>query len=193
MDIQTHLKENIPPQNTPPVSEAPSIATLAQWALLFGVATLSILLDQLTKWIVVQSLDYGETWVPIKTLENIFDITYTRNTGAAFGMAQDASNIFLIVAVIVVGAIVYYYRKLPYGSTLMRLALGLQMGGALGNAIDRVNRGYVVDFFHVHDFPIFNVADSSIVVGVLVLVVVLWWQDTHQNPKSEAEVSGGEF
>ncbi|MBL1135231.1 MAG: signal peptidase II [Chloroflexi bacterium] len=164
-------------QNDSPNPAPENTAATPQWALLFGVAVQTIITDQITKWIVVQSLDYGETWVPIPALKSIFDITYTRNTGAAFGMAQEFGNIFLLIAVVVVGAIVYYYRKLPTGSWLVRLTLGLQMGGALGNALDRITRGYVVDFFHVHGYPIFNVADSSIVVGVVVLVMLLWWED----------------
>lgn len=177
LKLETSLQNDSPSQN--PTTEAPTstAATPLQWVLLFGVAALTIITDQISKWIVVQSLDYGETWVPIPALKRIFDITYTRNTGAAFGMAQEFGNIFLLIAVVVVGAIVYYYRKLPTGSWLVRLTLGLQMGGALGNALDRITRGYVVDFFHVHGYPIFNVADSSIVVGVVVLVALLWWED----------------
>ncbi|MBI5928834.1 MAG: signal peptidase II [Chloroflexi bacterium] len=173
--METSLQNESPSPNPEKISTPTT--TPAQWILLFGIATLTILVDQLTKWIVVQSLDYGETWVPIPALKNIFDITYTRNTGAAFGMAQAFSNIFLLIAVIVVGAIVFYYRKLPSGSWLVRITLGLQMGGALGNALDRITRGYVVDFFYVHGYPIFNIADSMIVVGVVVLVAILWWED----------------
>jgi signal peptidase II len=138
---------------------------------------LTLLLDQLSKWWVVQTLDYGETWLPVSALRGIFDITYTRNTGAAFGMARDFGNIFLLIAVVVVLTIVYYYRRLPEGVWLMRVALGLQMGGALGNAVDRVTRGFVVDFFHVHRWPIFNIADSAIVCGVGLLIVAMWLHD----------------
>lgn len=155
--------------------------TWIDWAILLGVAILTIALDQLTKWIIVQSLDYSETWAPVSALSGIFDITYTRNTGAAFGMARDFGNIFLLIAVVVVGAILYYYRTLPEGVLLMKIALGLQMGGAVGNAVDRINRGYVVDFFHVHGFPIFNVADSGIVVGVVVIIITMWWYERQQE------------
>lgn len=162
-----------------------------QWAVLIGVAVFIFALDQLTKWIVVNSLSYLESWAPISALDSIFEITYTRNTGAAFGMAQDFGNIFLIIAVVVVGAILYYYRQLPEGVWLMRVALGLQMGGAIGNAVDRVQHGYVVDFLHVHGFPIFNVADSAIVVGVGLLVITMWWYDRQiakqQTPPEVAE------
>ncbi len=174
MELETSLQNDSPSQNPSPEN---ATATPFQWVILFGVAALAIITDQLTKWIVVQSLDYGETWAPIPALKTIFDITYTRNTGAAFGMADELGNIFLLIAVVVVGAIIYYYRKLPTGNWLVRVTLGLQMGGALGNALDRITRGYVVDFFHLHGWPIFNIADSVIVVGVVVLVIILWWED----------------
>ncbi|MCI0712725.1 MAG: signal peptidase II [Chloroflexi bacterium] len=158
--------------------------TWKDWAILLGVALLTIILDQITKWIVVQSLDYSETWEPIAALSGIFDITYTRNTGAAFGMAREFGGIFLIIAIAVVGAILYYYRTLPEGNVLMRIALGLQMGGAVGNAVDRVTRGFVVDFFHLHGWPIFNIADSAIVVGVVVLIITMWWYERQQEQVS---------
>ena len=178
------------------VSHSLPIATPQQWLLLAMIVGLTLVTDHLTKRLVVNSLAYGESWVPFAFLDGIFDITYTRNTGAAFGMGQRFGNVFLIIAVIVIAAIIYYYRHLPEGTWLVRLALGLQMGGALGNALDRIFRGYVVDFFHVHGFPIFNIADSSIVVGTLILVAVLWWEDRQQSNEpestegtSEAEVS----
>jgi signal peptidase II len=165
--------------------------TWKDWAILLGVALFTIIVDQITKGIVVQSLNYSETWEPIPALSGIFDITYTRNTGAAFGMARDFGGIFLIIAIVVVGAILYYYRTLPEGVTLIRVALGLQMGGAVGNAVDRVTRGFVVDFFHLHGWPIFNIADSSIVVGVGVLIITMWWYERQQEQSSSDDPSFG--
>jgi signal peptidase II len=159
--------------------------TLLEWTVLLGVALLTIAADQLTKWLIVRSLHYRETWEILPLLNGIFDITYTRNTGAAFGMAQQFGNVFLLIAIVVVTAILYYYRELPTGVWPMRVALGLQMGGAVGNAFDRIARGYVVDFFHLHGWPIFNVADSAIVVGVGLLILTMWWHDR----QVEAEVS----
>lgn len=151
--------------------------TTRDWVILFSVALATLGLDQVTKWLVVRSLGYLETWEPLPALSGIFDITYTRNTGAAFGMAQDFGNIFLIIAVVVVAAILYYYRQLPAELWIMKVALGLQMGGAVGNALDRITRGYVVDFFHLHGWPIFNIADSAVVVGVVVLIIAMWWHE----------------
>lgn len=144
---------------------------------MLGVTLLTLGIDQLTKWLVVRELAYLQTWEIAPVLRGVFDITYTRNTGAAFGMAQQFGDVFLLIAVVVVAAILYYYRQLPAGVWGMRVALGLQMGGAVGNALDRVTRGYVVDFFHLHGWPIFNVADSAIVVGVGLLIITMWWHD----------------
>jgi signal peptidase II len=154
--------------------------TLAQWALLFGTAGLLLLLDQLTKAWVVANFTLYERQVPIPFLADVFNFTYTQNTGAAFGLFSSASNTFLVIACIATGVIIYYYRKIEGRALLLRLAMGFQMGGALGNAIDRVTRGFVVDFLHVFyeplgfDYPIFNVADAAIVIGVLTLVIILW-------------------
>lgn len=184
---QTHSDDTHPTRDE---TVALPTATIQQWLVLAVIVGLTLIADHLTKRFVVNSLAYGESWTPFAFLEGIFDITYTRNTGAAFGMGQRFSNVFLIIAVIVVAAIIYYYRHLPEGIWLVRLALGLQMGGALGNALDRIFRGYVVDFFHVHGFPIFNIADSSIVVGTIILVAVLWWEDQQQSNESDTSAEG---
>lgn len=183
--------EHSPADTTPtinqPDTEFPPV-TLLQWLVLFGVATTTFAIDHLTKWIIVQSLEVRETWVPLPFLENIFDITYIRNTGAAFGLAQRFGNVFLVIAIVVTGVIIHYYRRLPHNYWILRIALGMMMGGALGNAADRVIRGYVVDMFHLHGWPIFNIADSVVVMGVLIWVIVLWWEDRPKSqPTTEAE------
>lgn len=147
------------------------------WWILVVVGLTTIMIDQVTKWLVIQNLDYRETWVPLGFLEGIFDFTYIRNTGAAFGMAENFGNVFLIIAVLVTSIIVFYYRQLPAGSWPVRISMGLMLGGALGNAIDRLRLGYVVDFFHLHGWPIFNIADSAISVGVVSWLIFTWWEE----------------
>lgn len=141
------------------------------WLLLFGVAALTIALDQATKAYVAAHLALHESWMPIRAVEPYFRFTHVHNTGAAFGIFPQGGSIFLVIAVVVSVIIVYYYRQIPEGSLLVRLALGLQMGGALGNVIDRVRLGYVVDFFNVELWPVFNIADSAIVLGVVLLAL----------------------
>jgi len=154
------------------------------WWVLLLVGALTLALDQLTKQIVLSNLAFRETWVPIAALDGIFDFTYTRNTGAAFGIAQGFGNVFLIIAVIVTGIIIYYYRDLPDKAWPVRVAMGLMLGGALGNAVDRLRLGYVVDFFHVHGFPIFNVADSAITVGVTLWLITAWWVESRTTDQT---------
>lgn len=161
------------------------MVTWRHWLLLFGVAALALISDQLSKWLVVRSLELGETWVPIPLLEGIFDLTYTQNTGAAFGLGQNFSYGFLLIALVVSAFIIYYYRQLPPHSWIIRVLMGLMMGGALGNAVDRVTRGYVVDFFYLHGWPIFNIADSIIVVSVGIWVVLIWWEEHQQKTPVE--------
>ena len=165
--------------------------TLFQWVILFGTAGLLLICDQLSKALVVDRLYLYETWVPVEALKSVFDITYTQNTGAAFGVLPSASGLFLLVAIIAGFVIVYYYRQIRGNAWLLRLVMGLQLGGALGNAIDRVTRGYVVDFLHVFykpvgfDFPIFNLADSAIVIGVGVLVIILSLEPEAKQAKNK--------
>ena len=151
----------------------PAPATFGQWLLLAAVGLLAILADQITKAYVVAHLALHDSWMPIDAIEPVFRFTHVHNRGAAFGLFPQGGMFFLFVAVIVSGVIIYYYRQIPGQAWLVRLALGLQLGGALGNVIDRVRLGYVVDFFHVEYWPVFNVADSCIVVGVALLALAM--------------------
>src|SRR5687767_9536061 len=117
----------------------------------------------------------GVRSVPFPVLGDYFRFTYVENRGAAFGLLQDQTAFFVLVGVLVIGVIAASYRYLPRSGLLLHLALGLQLGGAIGNLIDRVRQGYVVDFvdfgYHSNWWPVFNVADSAIVVGVALLAL----------------------
>lgn len=165
----------------------------APWGLLFSVTGLFIVLDQLSKAWIVANFGLYESRAPIPALRDVFSLTYTRNTGAAFGLFPSASLFFLVVAVIATIFIMYTYRQVQgknWRAWLSRVAFGLMMAGALGNAIDRVTRGYVVDFLHVYyaplnfDFPIFNVADMAVVIGVGSLILFMGWES-----KTDAQTS----
>lgn len=147
---------------------------LEDYASLFLVSGLVIALDQWTKSLIRANLEIMETWVPWPWLEPYARLLHWKNTGAAFGMFENLSDVFKVLAVVVSIGIIYFYPKLPREDWLMRLALGMQMGGALGNFIDRVTIGWVTDFISVGNFAIFNVADASISVGVAVLLVGMW-------------------
>ncbi|GAB7388059.1 signal peptidase II [Bacillaceae bacterium] len=134
------------------------------------IAFVVLLLDQVTKWLVVRNMEVGES---IPLLEGVFHITSHRNRGAAFGILQDQRWFFIAVTIIVVVGIVVYLRKIHREKPRLAVALSLILGGAVGNFIDRAATGEVVDFldFTLIDYPIFNVADSAIVIGV---ALFLW-------------------
>lgn len=152
-------------------------------ALLLVVAVVAWAVDQATKALVVQNLPLGEVWTPWPALARFFTFTHTTNTGAAFGLFPDAGWIFVVVAVVVSSAILFYYRHLPTEHCLVRVSLGLQLGGALGNLTDRLLRGSVVDFLDFKVWPVFNVADSCIVVGVAILAYYLM-REEQSRPSS---------
>lgn len=160
----------------------------SRWLFLVVLTTGVVLVDQITKALVAAHLPLNAEWAPIPDLAHLFAITYTTNTGAAFGIFPDSSVILLLIAVVVTGLILHYYRTLPNeGGRLIRLALALQLGGALGNLIDRVRLGHVVDFIHVKLWPVFNVADSCIVIGVVLLAgaLVLEERRDRRQPRRE--------
>ena len=150
---------------------------LIKWLMLLAVALTVIVADQVTKALVIANLAPYEEWMPIEALRPYFTIHHVRNTGAAFGILPGGGTLLMIIALVVVGVIIYFYRQLPERVWLVRVALGLQLGGAVGNLIDRVRLGYVIDFFDVKFWPVFNIADSSIVVGVFALLILMWWAD----------------
>ncbi len=152
-----------------------------KWLFLISVALAVIAFDQVSKAIVVANLNLYEQWAPVEALRPYFTFTYIQNTGAAFGILPDGGLFFALVAFVVVGMILYFYRQMPDQSWLIRLALGLQLGGASGNLIDRLRQGYVVDFLDVKIWPVFNVADASIVTGVCLLLGALWWEERRAN------------
>jgi len=140
--------------------------------LFLGVAVLVVVLDQLTKRLAEDRLR-GQRSVPL--IDDILRLTYVENRGAAFGLLQDQTAFFVFVGIVVIGVIAASYRYLPRSGFLLHLALGLQLGGAIGNLLDRVRQGYVVDFvdfgYRSNWWPVFNVADSAIVIGVALLAL----------------------
>ena len=135
-------------------------------SLALVIAGLVVFLDQLTKYAVVQLLPYLDSH-PV--IPGVFYLTHVRNVGAAFGLFAKQRVLFMVAVVLITVAFFVLRNELKRLGTLALVASGLVLGGALGNAIDRVRLGYVVDFFDFRVWPVFNVADSAIVVGSLVL------------------------
>lgn len=123
-------------------------------------------------------MDLGES---ITIIENFLYITSHRNRGAAWGILQGQMWFFYIITAVVIVGIVYYMVKYAKGKALLSLSLGLLLGGAIGNFIDRLFRKEVVDFVDTYifgyDFPIFNVADSALVVGVALLMIQMFREE----------------
>jgi signal peptidase II len=143
------------------------------WWVLPLVVPVVVVLDQLTKRWVVSTFDLYESWAPFPALAKVFQFHYITNTGVAFGMFQKGGFIFKLLPILISGVILYYYTTLPAGQWLVRLALGLQMSGALGNLIDRFRIGHVIDFILVPPIPVFNVADSAVTTGTALLVLFM--------------------
>ena len=154
---------------------------LKDYLFLFSVGFGIILLDQLTKYLIQLNLAYQETWSPWPWLKPYARLVHWRNTGAVFGMFQDFGIVFAVLAPIVAVVIVYYFPQVPREDWPLRLALGMQFAGALGNFIDRLRVGYVIDFISVGTFAVFNVADSSISVGVALFLAYLWIKESKQK------------
>lgn len=137
------------------------------------LAIIVILVDQWTKWIVDKKMEVYES-IPI--IENFFYLTSHRNKGAAWGILQGHMTFFYIITVVVIVGIIYYMQKHAKDNRLLAISLSLLLGGAIGNFIDRLVRKEVVDFLDFiiinYDFPIFNVADSALTIGVILILIV---------------------
>lgn len=150
---------------------------------LFVTAGIVVLLDQWSKWWVRTHVPLAETWLPgsLSWLLPYARIVNWANTGTAFGLFQGRGIIFTVLAIVVSGAIIYYYPRVPAEDWWLRLAMCLQFGGALGNLTDRIMRGRVTDFMSVGPFPVFNVADACITIGVIILIVGVWWKERSEK------------
>lgn len=143
--------------------------------VLFVIALIVLSADQMSKAWAIENIPLGTTY-PIlpPPLGDWFVLTHIKNSGAAFGLFPQLGLVFTFIALIVSLVIVAYYRSIPEGQWLVRFSLGMQLGGAIGNLIDRLRFGAVTDLLYVRPFPVFNIADASIVAGVGLLMFHLW-------------------
>lgn len=162
--------------------------TLKQYWIMLTIVPAILILDQVTKAIVRANIPFGTVWMPWEWLRPVLKFVYWENTGAAFGLFQDGGTIFGVMAVLVSIFIIVYYPKVPQSETLTRVALSMQMAGALGNLIDRIVFGPVTDFISVSTFAVFNIADSSITVGTALLILSLWLEERKEHKAQLAAV-----
>jgi len=146
---------------------------------IFTIASVIVALDQWTKWLVRTHIPAGQSWLPdgLQWLSPYARIVHWYNRGAAFGMFQEGGMVFTVLAFIVIAAIIYYYPQVSRADWPLRLAMSMQLGGAVGNLVDRLTIGHVTDFVSVGTFPVFNLADASISIGCVVLLLGVWWQE----------------
>ena len=155
------------------------------FALALSVAVVVLIADQVSKAVVMSTLGPGGDRTVITVVPNLVHLLYVENTGAAFGVFQGGGAVLTPLALVVVAVLAIAFRRLIAESLWLSLALGLQFGGAIGNVLSRVRLGYVVDFINVPHWPTFNVADSAITVGVVILGFFLFARDFSTAP-SEA-------
>jgi signal peptidase II len=161
---------------------------------LFGIVVAVVALDQWTKWLVREHIPFATQWLPqrLEWLMPYARLVYWHNSGAAFGMFQGGAAVFTVLAFIVIGVILYYYPQIESEGWMFRLALGLQLSGALGNLISRLTfDGKVTDFISVGTFPVFNIADSAITVGTAILILAVWLKERAEKlAQAESDVQG---
>ena len=179
--------------------------SFVEGSVLAGVAAFVYLSDQVTKALVVANLPVGSR---TDVIGDLVQIWHAQNRGAAFSLLQDSQLLFLVVSAIALATIAYFFRSLHGRSLWLYAILGLVLGGTLGNLTDRIRQQYVTDFVSVGvggvRWPTFNVADSSIVVGILSIIALLALLDRGDHepsgPRSElapepsqrSESGGGE-
>lgn len=147
------------------------------------ILTIAILIiDQLTKIIAIDNLKDGNT---INIVGDFVNLTYVENYGAGFGILQNARWLFIIVTIAIIIAMIYF-AKTNKNNTMLKISVYILLGGAIGNLVDRILRGYVVDFIDIrfgelYDFPVFNIADIAVVIGAILLAVAIFKQEKEKE------------
>ena len=154
---------------------------MRKWFILGGSLSLTTLADQASKHWVRANLEVYESIQPLPPLAPFFQLTRSSNTGAAFGIFPMAGDVFLVIALLIIAALLWYFREVPAGGRLAPVAIGLVIGGAAGNVLDRLQHGHVIDFIH-YQIPnlisnVSNLADHAIVFGVLLIIGESLWRD----------------
>ncbi len=146
--------------------------------LVLILTTLVVVLDQVTKYFAKSLMGKNN----IVVIDKFLELTYLENRGAAFGILQGKSLLFVLITLSVIGYIIYFLYKHPNFQNLTKVCLSFILAGAIGNLIDRILNGYVVDFIFIrfwgiYDFPVFNVADIAVTTGVIILIFITMFTD----------------
>ena len=149
---------------------------------MYLIALILLSVDQFSKYIIRQKMFLAES---IPVIKSIFHITYVENTGIAFGLFPQGHSLFIVISLIIILVIIFFERKKVIKSLKERLCLGLILGGALGNLIDRLRFGFVTDFLDFRIWPVFNLADSGVCIGGILMVFFL----LRKRPRKERTVA----
>ena len=141
--------------------------------LIISVSFFAVLLDQLAKFVLSKNLELHQSIELLPFLK----ITLIHNTGAAFGLFNGFQLVSILVALIIIIAVIYYFDRIPKKDRLFQTSIALILGGTLGNLIDRLIFRYVIDFIDFGFWPAFNIADSAISIGAILLIVCLFWRN----------------
>ena len=139
--------------------------------IFYSAALAVVFLDQLIKFLVRQNIQLGQS-IPI--IKNVFHLTYVANTGSAFGLFKGLNIFFVLFSIIVIIGIFYYLKKIIKEDKKLQLAVGLLLGGTIGNLVDRLAFGAVIDFLDFRIWPVFNIADTAVTVSIILLIFLLW-------------------
>lgn len=164
-----------------------------KWGVLILTCMLVILADQVSKQWVLDTMELGQTIIPIPALHPYFQFTRSFNTGAAFGIFPDGGDTFLVIAIVISAIILVFYYQAPADARLQQVSLALVLGGATGNVIDRYQHGHVIDFIH-YRIPdlisnVSNLADHAIVIGVGLLLLDNILRERRQNREQAQDVA----
>ncbi len=145
-----------------------------------GIIILMLGLDQVSKWLVRDAMDLGQS-IPI--ISSLMSLTYIENRGAAFGIMAGGRVLFIALTFLLLAFLLWYRHQNKHQSLLLEMSTGLIIAGALGNLIDRIVKGSVTDFIDFHFFPIFNVADIAVTCGVFLMAVFIFKDENKSRNK----------
>ena len=154
--------------------------------LIILLSIILLLIDQVSKILIIKLIDINQN---IEIIKNFFYVTYTHNTGAAFSILTGQRILLIIVAILILIILFNHIRKNKISKKAEILAFSLIIGGSIGNLIDRIVRGYVVDFIDIkifgYNFPIFNLADTFIVIGVFLLFITMIRKEVKHDSRKQ--------
>ena len=169
---------------------------MRKWLIMGGSMSVTALADQASKHWILANLDVYESAQPLPPLAPFFQLTRSSNTGAAFGIFPMAGDVFLVIALLIIAGLLWYFREAPADGRVAPIAIGLVIGGAAGNVLDRLQHGHVIDFIH-YQIPnlisnVSNLADHAIVFGVLLVIAESLWRDYRQGRTQAADAGANE-